>query len=260
MRMILGLDRPSDGSVRVAGRAYAGHRRPLHEVGAVLDARAAHGGRSAYHHLLALAQSNGIPALRVRQVLDLVGLGEVAGRRLKGFSLGMSQRLAMAAALLGDPGVILCDEPLNGLDPEGIHWMRTLLRSLAAEGRTVFVSSHLMGEMAMLADHVVVIGRGRLLADLPLTEFIGSMARNAVTVRTPEPQRLTGQLRAAGASVLDEDGTLVVVGLDPAQIGDLACASGIALHELAPQAASLESAFLRLTHDSVQFRSAQVTS
>jgi ABC-2 type transport system ATP-binding protein len=260
MRMVLGLDRPSYGSVRVAGRGYAEHRRPLHQVGAVLDARAAHGGRSAYHHLLVLAQSNGIAARRVREVLDLVGLSDAADRLLKGFSLGMSQRLAMAAALLGDPGVILCDEPLNGLDPEGIHWMRTLLRSLAAEGRTVFVSSHLMAELAVMADHVVVIGRGRLLADSPLAEFVSSMAQQAVTVRTPQPDRLADRLRAAGATVATEDGALVVIGLDQAGIGDLACELGIALHELAPQTSSLESAFLRLTHDSVQFRSAQVGS
>jgi ABC-2 type transport system ATP-binding protein len=240
--------------VLVNGRAYPGIRRPLHEVGAVLETGALHGGRSAFHHLLCLAQSNGIGSKRVREVLDLVGLDGVAARRAGKFSLGMRQRLGLAAALLGDPGVLLCDEPVNGLDPEGILWIRTLLRRLAAEGRTVFVSSHLMSEMALTADHLIVIGRGRLVADAPTQEVIDRGSVKTVRVRTGAPERLRAALTAHGATVDDADGALVVTGLDAATIGDLAAAGGIGLHELTTQQASLETAFMALTRDTVDFR------
>ncbi|HEY7048252.1 MAG TPA: ATP-binding cassette domain-containing protein [Jatrophihabitantaceae bacterium] len=265
MRLILGLDRPTRGQVTVNGRRYGELRRPLHEVGAVLEVRAVHGGRSAYNHLLCLAQSNGIGRRRVAEVLDLVGL-EPAGRRRAGtFSLGMSQRLGLAAALLGDPPVLLCDEPVNGLDPEGILWIRTLLRSLAAEGRTVFVSSHLMSEMALTADHLIVVGQGRLIADASTGEIIARSSANNVLVRSPEAVRLGVLLVEAGAQVRPVDGAipggstagagtvLHVSGLDCAAIGDLAARHGIAVHELTPQAASLEAAFMELTRDSVEF-------
>jgi ABC-2 type transport system ATP-binding protein len=255
IRMILGLDRPTSGRVTVLGRPYRQHYRPLHEVGAVLESGSVHGGRSAYHHLLCLAQSNGIGSRRVREVLEVVGLSEVGGRRARGFSLGMHQRLGMAAALLGDPPVLLCDEPVNGLDPEGIKWMRNLLRGLAAEGRTVFVSSHLMSEMALMADHVIVVGRGRLLADTSVDELTAHAAAGPVTVRTPAAQRLVPALRTAGARVeIDDDGALEVTGLAASVVGDLAARIGVALHELTPQQASLEAAFLDLTRDSTQFR------
>jgi ABC-2 type transport system ATP-binding protein len=255
MRMILGLDRPTRGTVRVLGRPYGAHHRPLHEVGATLEAGSIHGGRSAYNHLLCLAQSNGIGRRRVGEVLDLVGLSDVAHRRARGFSLGMTQRLGIAAALLGDPPVIMCDEPVNGLDPEGIRWMRTLLRGLAAEGRTVFLSSHLMSEMALTADHVIVVGRGRLLADASVAELVADAARSYAVVRTPEPERLRNLLHAAGAGVRAGDaGALEVGGLPCHDIGDLAAAHAIALHELWPRQASLEAAFLELTDDTVQFR------
>ena len=259
MRMIIGLDRPSAGTVRLGGRSYAEIRRPLHEVGAVLEARAVHGGRSAFNHLLCLAQSNGIATRRVREVLDMVGLEGVATRRAGGFSLGMSQRLGLAAALLGDPPVLLCDEPVNGLDPEGILWVRTLLRRLAAEGRTVFVSSHLMSEMALTADHLVVVGRGRLIADASTSEIIARSSINSVLVRSPDAARLAELLSSATVDISrDDDGALHVKGVDAAAIGDLAARHAIALHELSPQRASLEAAFIKLTHDSVDFRPEQV--
>jgi ABC-2 type transport system ATP-binding protein len=256
MRMIIGLDRPSAGSVVVGGRAYGEIRRPLHQVGAVLESRAVHGGRSAYNHLLCLAQSNGIARGRVREVLELVGLENVGRRRARGFSLGMSQRLGLAAALLGDPPVLLCDEPINGLDPEGILWIRTLLRSLAAEGRTVLVSSHLMSEMALTADHVIVVGKGKLIADASTSEIIGRSSLNYVRVRTPALGRLAELLTDAGAAVETDpaDWVLQVSGLGAAEIGDLAAEHAIALHELSPQTASLEAAFMELTRDSVDFR------
>ena len=257
MRMILGLDAPSSGQVSVLGRPYREHKRPLHEVGAVLESGSIHGGRSAYHHLLCLAQSNAIPKRRVGEVLDVVGLSDVAGKRARGFSLGMTQRLGMAAALLGDPPVIICDEPVNGLDPEGIRWVRTLLRQLAEQGRTVFVSSHLMSEMALMADHVIVVGRGRLLADTTVAELVASAPAGAVTVRTPDDDRLAVILREAGAAVAaEEDGSLTVTGLTASDVGDLALLQGIALHELTPNQASLEAAFLDLTQNSTQFRAA----
>ena len=256
MRMMLGLDRPTSGQVRIDGRRYGTIHRPLHTVGAVLESRAVHGGRSAYDHLLCLAQSNGISRRRVREVLDLVGLSEVARKRSRGFSLGMSQRLGLAAALLGDPPVILCDEPVNGLDPEGIHWIRTLLRSLAAEGRTVFVSSHLMSEMSLTADHVVVIGRGRLIADTSMAGLLESSSDNYTVVLAPERERLAALLGAAGANISpDVDGAIQVRDMPAGAIGELAAQHGIALHELAPQRATLEATFLELTQDSVQFRS-----
>jgi ABC-2 type transport system ATP-binding protein len=255
MRMILGLDHPTSGAARVLGKPYAQHRRPLHEVGAVLESRAVHGGRSAFNHLLCLAQSNGIGRRRVDEVLELVGLAGVRGRRAKGFSLGMSQRLGLAAALLGDPQVVLCDEPVNGLDPEGIRWIRTMLRDLAAEGRTVFVSSHLMSEMALTADHVIVVGRGRLIADASVADIVAQSASGHVLVRTPDPDRLDGLIRAAGGSLSErDDGAIEVSGVDCARIGELAARHAITLHELSPHHASLEAAFLELTHDSVDFR------
>ena len=253
MRMIVGLDAPTSGRVTVAGREYRQHRRALFEVGAVLESRAVHPGRTAYHHLLALAQSNGIPRRRVDEVLGIVGLQDGAGRRARGFSLGMSQRLGLAAALLGDPPVIICDEPVNGLDPEGIHWIRRLLRDLAAEGRAVFVSSHLMSEMAQTADHLIVIGRGRLLADESMSDFVRSMSRTSTVVQTPAAEQLATLLRASDAAVSIIDGRLEVSGIAASEIGDLAAAHHIALHELTPQQASLEDAFLALTADSVEF-------
>jgi ABC-2 type transport system ATP-binding protein len=254
MRMMLGLSRPDGGTVTVNGRPFAEHRRALHEAGALLDARAAHRGRSAYNHLLCLAQSNRIPRRRVDQVLDLVGLTGVAGRRVGAFSLGMGQRLGIAAALLGDPPVLICDEPINGLDPEGILWMRTLLRGLAAEGRTVLVSSHLMSEMALTADHLVVIGRGRLLADTGVREFIEGGSHGSVLVRSSDQARLATLLERAGATVQAADDGLVVLGLSAAQIGELAVRHDIVPHELATRHASLEAAYMELTRDTVEYR------
>jgi ABC-2 type transport system ATP-binding protein len=257
MRMILDLDAPSGGSVTVAGRRYREHPSPLRVVGAVLESRAMHPGRTAYNHLRALAESNGIARRRVDEVLDLVGLTAVARRRVRGFSLGMSQRLGLAAALLGDPRVILCDEPVNGLDPEGIHWIRTILRSLAADGRTVFVSSHLMSEMAETADHLIVIGRGRLIADASVAEVLTSAGRATTTVRTPDAVRMAALVdRAGGAVTAEQDGRLVVAGLTAAQVGELAAAHRVTLHELSPRQPSLEAAFLELTRDAVEYGAA----
>ena len=263
MRMILGLARPTSGTVTVGGVLYPAIHRPLHKVGAVLEVRAVHGGRSAYHHLLCLAQSNGIPAKRVPEVLDQVGLSEVAGRRARGFSLGMAQRLGLAAALLGDPPILLCDEPVNGLDPEGILWIRTLLRSLAAEGRTVFVSSHLMSEMALTADHLIVIGRGRLLADAPTADIISASSLNHVVVRSPHATRLAQALRASGATVTsvgtdDAVGELHVTGLGCEAVGEIAASHQLTLHRLTDQNASLEAAYMELTKDSVDFHTREI--
>jgi ABC-2 type transport system ATP-binding protein len=250
----MGLDAPTSGTVTIGGRPYRDHRRPLFEVGALLDGNAIHGGRSAYNHLLCLAQSNGISRSRVGEVLDLVGLASVAKKQAGGFSLGMGQRLGIAAALLGDPEVLLFDEPINGLDPEGIVWIRNLMRSLAAEGRTVFVSSHLMSEMAITADHLIVIGRGRLIAAASVADFVQQSSHNYVRVRTPQPDRLIHALAAEQATTdVEADGSLAVSGLDCAAIGDLAAARQIPLHELSPQLASLEQAFMELTHDSVDY-------
>jgi ABC-2 type transport system ATP-binding protein len=255
MRMILGLDRPTAGAVTVNGRPFRAAARPMREVGALLDARAVHGGRSAYAHLRCLAETNNLPKRRISEVLELTGLSAVARRRSKGFSLGMGQRLGIAAALLGDPAILMFDEPVNGLDPEGILWIRTLMKALAAEGRTVFVSSHLMSEMESTADHLIVIGRGKLIADCTVAEFIARHSRASVRVRAPQAAALAPVLAAAGAAVRDEGGgQLTVSGLTAGRIGDLAFDSGIRLHELAPALASLETAFMELTSSSVDFR------
>jgi ABC-2 type transport system ATP-binding protein len=254
MRMILGLDRPTAGGVRIDGRRYDQLRDPLTRIGALLDAKAVHGGRSAFHHLLCLAQSNGIPRRRVDEVLDTVGLTSVARKKAKGFSLGMGQRLGIAAALLGDPRILMFDEPVNGLDPEGIHWIRTLMKSLAAQGRTVFVSSHLMSEMALTADHLVVIGQGRLLADTSMADFIARNSRSFVRVRSPQRERLLDALHAEGVAVTEgADGALEADGGSAERIGELAARHGIVLHELSPQQASLEEAFMRLTAETVEY-------
>jgi ABC-2 type transport system ATP-binding protein len=256
MRLILALDRPTTGQILIDGKRYRQFREPLRHVGALLDARSVHPGRSAYHHLLWLAQSNRISKARVGQVLELVGLESVAKRRVKSFSLGMAQRLGIAAALLGDPPVLLFDEPVNGLDPEGVIWIRNMMKGLVAHGRTVFVSSHLMSEMALTADHLIVIGRGRLLADTSMREFIQNNAHSYVRLRTPEPERMLEVLTAAGVRVAaGGDGVLAAYGADPTRIGDLAAANRLTLHEVSVQSASLEEAFMRLTGDAVDYRS-----
>jgi ABC-2 type transport system ATP-binding protein len=255
MRVILGLDAPTSGTALVGGHRYQGIIRPLHEVGSLLDATAVHGSRTAWFHLLAIARSNGIGRCRVTEVLELTGLDAVAGRRAGGFSLGMKQRLGIAAALLGDPPVLMFDEPASGLDAEGIHWIRQLFMSLAAEGRTVFVSSHLMSEMALTADHLIIIGRGRLLADTPTDRFTESNARRDVLVRSPQAGEFAGLLTARGATVAPEDdGGLAVTGMDGPAIAGLAAAHGIAVHELTPRHASLEQAYLDLTSGSTEYR------
>ena len=257
MRAILGLDTPSSGSALVNGRRYADIGRPMFEVGALLDANAVHGGRSALNHLRCLARSNGIGTARVVQVLEQVGLAGAAGRRVAALSLGMKQRLGVAAALLGDPGVLLFDEPVNGLDPEGIRWIRDLMRGLAAEGRTVLVSSHLMSEMAVTADRVVVIGRGRLIVETSM-EDLSDRFRRDVLVRTPDATGLRRALERAGATVSEDGDALAVQGLDAAGIADVAADRRIAVHELTPRSASLEDAYLELTEDSVEFRTEAV--
>jgi ABC-2 type transport system ATP-binding protein len=255
MRMILGLDTPTRGSVTVNGRPYREHAAPLHEVGALLDARSVHPGRSACNHLLALAQTSGIPRSRVDEVVEAVGLAGVARKRAGGFSLGMGQRLGIAAALLGDPRTVILDEPVNGLDTEGIRWIRSLLRGLAAEGRTVFVSSHLMSEMAMTAQHLIVIGRGRLIADAGTEELIAQAAPGVVRVRSTDPEALAALLRSRDVAVSrDGDGALAVSGLSTDEVGRAAGAAGITLLELTAQQASLEEAFVDMTRDAVEFR------
>ncbi|WP_049576983.1 ATP-binding cassette domain-containing protein [Streptomyces sp. SBT349] len=255
MRMILGLDHPTEGRVTIDGLGYERLPEPLTRVGALLEAKAVHPGRTAHHHLLCLAQSNGIPLGRIDEVLDLVGLSSVAKKRPKGFSLGMGQRLGIASALLGDPKILMFDEPVNGLDPEGIQWIRNLMKHLASSGRTVFVSSHLMSEMALTADHLVVIGQGRLLADTSMAHFIEENARTFVRVRSAEPERLRDVLaRAAPEARRRPDGSLEVEGLPAARIGELAAENGLVLHELSPQRASLEEAFMRLTHGTVEYQ------
>ena len=272
MRLILGLDYPDAGMVKIDGKQYQGLAYPMREVGALLDAKAVHGGRSAYNHLLCLAQTNNLPKRRVGDVLELVGLTEVARKRTKGFSLGMGQRLGIAATLLGDPAVLMFDEPVNGLDPEGILWIRNLMKALAAEGRTVFVSSHLMSEMENTADHLIVIGRGSLLADCTMDEFIARSSGQTVRVRTPQPDLLAKAVseavpptappakpgNAPGSAVptatTAADGSLIVHGLTAAQVGDLAFDHGVRLHELTVVRASLEAAFMELTADSVEYR------
>ncbi|WP_344563611.1 ABC transporter ATP-binding protein [Streptomyces axinellae] len=254
MRMVLGLDTPTHGSVRIDGEPYNHMREPLHSIGALLEAKGVHPGRTAYNHLLCMAQSNGIPERRVGEVLEMVGLQDVARKRPKGFSLGMGQRLGIAGALLGDPRILMFDEPVNGLDPEGIHWIRTLMQHLAREGRTVFVSSHLMSEMAQTAQHLVVIGQGRLLADTTMSQFIAENSRTRVRIRTPEPERMQDVLVAEGLRpVAGHEGSLEVEGGDAARIGELAASHGLVLHELSPQRASLEEAFMRLTAQSVEY-------
>ncbi|MGW8358022.1 ABC transporter ATP-binding protein [Streptomyces wedmorensis] len=254
LRTILGLNDPSSGTVTVDGRPFRGRPRGLRHVGALLDAHDVHGGRSARAHLSALAHSNGLPRSRVAEVLEEVGLTTAAQRRIGGFSLGMKQRLGIAAALLGDPPVLLFDEPLNGLDPEGVLWVRGLFRRLAAEGRTVLVSSHLMREMEHTAEQLIVIGRGELIAAESLTEFAARGTRLSVTVRTPDVAGLTSVLTAEGADVRQEaDGSCTVTGLDADRIGDLAFHHRVLLHELAPRSASLEEAFMGLTAASVEY-------
>ena len=254
MRLLLGLDAPTRGSATVNGRPYREHAAPLREVGALLEARSAHPGRSAYRHLLALAQTCGIRRSRVDEVIEAVGLQQVARKRAGGFSLGMGQRLGIATALLGDPRTIILDEPLNGLDTEGIRWVRSLLRDLAADGRTVFVSSHLMNEMALTAQHLIVIGRGRLLADTGMEELMASAARTSVRVRSSDQDALAARLRAPGVAVSpDSDGALTVSGLSTDEVGTVAAAAGITVLELTAQA-SLEEAFMEMTRDAVEFR------
>ena len=255
MRMILGLDAPTSGTVTVNGKPFDAADHPMREVGALLDAKAIHGGRSAYHHLLCLAQTNDLPARRVGEVLELVGLSDVARKRSKGFSLGMGQRLGIAAALLGDPRVLMFDEPVNGLDPEGILWIRNLMKALAADGRTVFVSSHLMSEMEHTADHLLVIGRGRLIADCTVAEFISRASTGSVKVRTPDAAKLRELLAGPDVTVSSSvEGTLQVQGLTSDRIGTIAAENRITLFELAPHEASLEEAFMELTGDAVEYR------
>jgi ABC-2 type transport system ATP-binding protein len=271
MRLILGLDRPNSGTATIGGVPYQALREPLRKVGALLEARAVHTGRSAYNHLLCLAQSQGLPRSRVSEVLSLVGLTEVARKRAGGFSLGMGQRLGIAAALLGDPQVLILDEPVNGLDPEGVLWIRNLMKALAASGKTVFVSSHLMSEMAQTAEHLIVIGRGRLIADESVEEVIARSSGQSVLVRTPQPAQLAKELERGGGSggngsgnadgeeagvsvTTADDGALIVRGMTAAEIGEKASAARVVLHELTPQRASLEEAFMELTRGSVEYQ------
>jgi ABC-2 type transport system ATP-binding protein len=258
MRLILGLDRPQAGSATINGKPYAQLGNPLRTVGALLEAKSVHTGRSAANHLLFLAQSQGLPRSRVGEVLDLVGLREVAGKRAGGFSLGMGQRLGIAAALLGDPEVLLLDEPVNGLDPEGVLWVRNLMKHLAGQGRTIFVSSHLMNEMAVTADHLIVIGRGRLIADSATQEVIARSSGEAVRVRTPDAEKLVPLITGEGGTaspVADGAGAgaLLVTGLPAARIGELAASASVVLHELSPQLATLEEAFMELTAGSLEY-------
>jgi ABC-2 type transport system ATP-binding protein len=258
MRVILGLDAPTSGRATVNGKAYRDLPAPLHEIGAMLEARAIHTGRSAYHHLLAMAQTHGIPRSRVDEVIELVGLSEVARKRVGGFSLGMGQRLGIAAALLGDPHTVVLDEPANGLDPEGILWIRNLLKGLAADGRTVFLSSHLMAEIAQTAEHLIVVGRGRLIADTTVADILARASEDAaVRVRSPQAGELRDALAGAGVAVTShERGVLEVHGRTSEQIGATAAAHDVVLYELTPLQASLEDAFMRLTGDSVEYHAA----
>ncbi|RMI09669.1 ABC transporter ATP-binding protein [Cellulomonas triticagri] len=256
MRMIMGLDRPTSGSVTVNGKPYAQHRSPLTEVGALLDAKAVHTGRSATNHLRAIAATHGIGKRRVAEVIEMTGLQHVAGKRVGGFSLGMGQRLGIAAALLGDPRTLILDEPVNGLDPEGVLWVRNLVKGLAAEGRTVFLSSHLMSEMAVTADHILVIGRGRIIADAPVADIVAGASGTRVRVRTPQAGRLAESLQGPDVTVTSvESGLLEVVGATAASIGELAARDGLVLHELTPVSASLEAAYMSLTADDVEYQS-----
>ncbi len=261
MRMIIGLDRPTDGSVTVRGKSYRDLPAPLREVGVLLEARAVHTGRSAYNHLLAMAATHGISRSRVQEVIELAGLTEVARQRVGAFSLGMGQRLGIACALLGDPQTLILDEPVNGLDPDGVLWVRNLLRALAAEGRTIFVSSHLMSEMALTAEHLIVIGKGRLLADRPIADIINSAGRSSVLVRTPDAARLRDLLAGPDVTVSsNQSGELEVAGLSAEQIGEVAFNARVMVHQLTSSQASLEEAFMELTNDAVEFHGGIVTS
>ncbi|QAY73852.1 ATP-binding cassette domain-containing protein [Agromyces protaetiae] len=259
MRMIVGLDRPSAGTVTVNGKPYAEHKAPLREVGALLDAKAVHTGRTAENHLLAMAATHGIGRKRVAEVIELTGLESVARKRVGGFSLGMGQRLGIAAALLGDPATLLLDEPVNGLDPEGVLWVRRLVRHLADEGRTVFLSSHLMSEMALTADHLIVLGKGEVIVDAPVSDVIAGGTRPRVRVRSPHSSQLADLLAAPEVAIVrSEGGVLEVTGHEASVIGDLAAANGLALHELTTQSASLEEAYMALTADVVEYRTEAV--
>ena len=257
MRMIAGLDRPTGGTVRVNGKHYAGSVAPMAELGILLEARAVHTGRSARNHLLAIGQTAGIGRRRVDEVIELVGLADVAGKRVGGFSLGMGQRLGIATALLGRPQTVVLDEPVNGLDPEGVRWVRTLLRQLADEGRTVFVSSHLMSEMAQTATRLVVVGRGRLIADSTVEQFVAQTTTSSVAVRTPQSQQLRQLLLGPDVSVSDDAGQLQVSGLSAEQIGTIAWQANLPLHELTTVRASLEDAFMQVTQDSIEYATHQ---
>jgi ABC-2 type transport system ATP-binding protein len=259
MRLVVGLDRPSSGTVTVNGKRYADLKAPLREVGVLLDAKAVHTGRSAINHLRALAATHSIGRTRVDEVIGLTGLDSVARKRVGGFSLGMGQRLGIAAALLGDPATLILDEPVNGLDPEGVIWVRNLARFLASEGRTIFLSSHLMSEMAQTADHIIVLGRGRIIADAPVGEILALATGTAVLVRTPEAERFGALLAAPDVTVnLTAPQAIQVTGLSAPQIGELAARNGIVLHELSPQAGSLEDAYLALTKDEVEYHAGGV--
>ncbi|MFG2907507.1 ABC transporter ATP-binding protein [Kitasatospora sp. NPDC048286] len=262
MRMIVGLDAPTSGSVRVNGRHYAEHAAPLQEVGALLEAKSIHPGRSAFNHLMAQAHTHGIPRRRVEEVIELTGLSSVARKRAGAFSLGMGQRLGIASALLGDPATVMLDEPVNGLDPEGVLWIRNLLTSLAAEGRTVFVSSHLMSEMALVADHLIVVGRGRLLADTTVQDLVRQAGGDVVKVVSADPARLRAALAGAGVEVTGRAGSeeLLVTGRTAREIGLAAAEQGIALFELTPRAVSLEEAFMDLTRDAVEYHGTITTA
>jgi len=261
MRMIVGLDRPTHGGVTVNGKKYAEHKAPLHEVGALLDAKAIHTGRSAYNHLLAMGATHGIGKARVNEVIGLTGLESVAGKRVGGFSLGMGQRLGIAAALLGDPATLILDEPVNGLDPEGVMWVRRLARQLAGEGRTVFLSSHLMSEMALTADHLIVLGRGRVIADAPVAEILSGSTRTAVRLRSPRAEQLAQLLQGPQVSITTtEQDLLTITGLSAETIGDAAAGAGIPLHELTPVGASLEEAYMDLTQDDVEYHAGTTTT
>jgi ABC-2 type transport system ATP-binding protein len=257
MRLILDLDAPNKGHTRVNGKPYRDHASPLHECGALLEARSVHTGRSATNHLLALAQTHGIGRQRVDELIERVGLRQVAGKRAGGFSLGMGQRLGIASALLGDPQTVMFDEPVNGLDPEGVRWVRNLLKGLAGEGKTVFVSSHLMSEMSMTAEHLIVIGRGRLIADTGVEEFVQRASKKSVRVRSPQARELVELVSGPDVTVdAVGDSTIDIHGLDSEQVGTLAAEHRIVLYELSPQTASLEEAFMELTRDSVEFHTA----
>ena len=259
MRMILGLDRPTAGSVTVNGKHYADHAAPLREVGALLDAKAIHTGRTAYNHLLAMGATHGIGKARVNEVIGLTGLDSVAGKRVGGFSLGMGQRLGIAAALLGDPATLILDEPVNGLDPEGVVWVRQLARFLAGEGRTIFLSSHLMSEMAQTADHLIVLGRGRIIADAPVAQILAGATRGAVKLKSPRASELAALLAAQDVVITSgSEGQLDVNGLTAAQIGEAAASAGIPLHELTPINASLEQAYMELTQGDVEYHSTAI--